>query len=125
MTLPLDAATRLAFRTLNRVVKPVVQAGPVSPPRLGGGLVLLETTGRRSGRQRQVPLVAARLGRSVFVSTVRADSQWVRNLEADAEAGVWLRGRRRPAVADVRRGPLNIVRLTLGDAEPLTAMASP
>lgn len=108
-----DVPTRLAFRTLNRVVRPLVEGGCVSPPVVGGGLVLLETTGRISGVTRQVPLAATRVGDDVFVSTVRSDSQWVRNLEHDPAAGVWIGGERRPARASVRRGPLNVVRLGL------------
>jgi hypothetical protein len=41
----------------------------------------------------------------------------MRNLEADPEAGVWIAGRRRSAVADVRRGPLSVVRLLLRDPD--------
>ena len=108
-----DAGSRIGFRALNRLVHPIARSGSFSPPPAGGGLVLLETTGRTSGLPRQVPLMATRLGDRVTVSTVRADSQWMRNLEADPEASVWISGRRRPAVADVRRGPLSVVQLTL------------
>lgn len=109
--------SRAAFRALNRFVQPIARLGPFSPPAAGGGLVLLETTGRISGLPREVPLMATRLGDRVMVSTVRGGAQWVRNLEADPEAGVWINGRRRPATADVRRGPLSIVRLALGNAD--------
>ncbi len=77
---------------------------------------LVEATGRRSGLPRQVPLVAGRVGNSLVVSTVRADSQWLRNLEADPRVRVWLAGRARSATASVRRGRLNIATLTLSVA---------
>jgi len=76
---------------------------------------VLETTGRRTGRPRPVPVLSARLGNRLTVSTVRSDSQWIRNIEADPNVAVWLGGRPRQAVANVRRGPLNTVRLDLVD----------
>ncbi len=90
---------------------PLVRAGVGSPLPLGFGLVVLETTGRRSGVVRPVPVVAFRAGRRVTVSTVRADSQWVKNLEAGSDAAIWRNGTRREVTADVQRGPLNVVTL--------------
>lgn len=106
-------SVRRTFGQLNRVVAPLVRAGAASPWVLGGGLVLLETTGRRSGLVRQVPVVASRIGDRITVSTVRSDSQWLRNLEADPAASVWLGGRRRAVRARVSRGPVNVTTLTL------------
>lgn len=99
------------FRTLNRVVLPLVRAGFGSPLPLGFGLVVLETTGRRSGATRSVPVVAFRAGRRVTVSTVRPHSQWVKNLEADSDAAIWRNGTRHTVTAEVQRGPLNVVTL--------------
>jgi hypothetical protein len=88
---------------INQALTPLVRAGAVSPWPLGTGLVLLEVTGRRTGRLHTVPLVCTDYGAFQVVSTVRAHSQWVRNLAAAPEAGLWLRGRRRDVIATVYR----------------------
>ena len=105
--------TRTAFRTLNSVVKPAVIAGAGNPFPVGGGAIVLEVTGRVSGEQRQVPLLATRLGDKLMVSTVRSDSQWLRNIEADPNVVVHLYGKRRAATAEVTRGTLNVVAISL------------
>ena len=61
------------FRTLNRVVEPMVRAGFGSPRIVPGGLIVLETLGRKSGRKVRTPLVATRLGGHVVVAEARAD----------------------------------------------------
>lgn len=105
--------TQEAFRALNRVVLPAVKAGLLSPLPVGAGLVVLETTGRSSGLPRQVPLLAARVGPYVAVSTVRTSSQWVRNAQAEPRVAVWVCGQRRPGTATVDNGLLQLARVRL------------
>lgn len=106
-------ATQAAFRLLNSVVQPAVRAGLANPLPVGAGAIVLETTGRVSGKKRPVPLLATRVCNTLVVSTVRADSQWLKNLEADPAVTLWLNGKQRDATAKVSRGPLSFVTLTL------------
>lgn len=110
---PKPDASQKAFRALNKVVVPSVRAGVGNPLPVGGGAIILETIGRTSGLGRRVPLLAARLGDRLVVSTVRGDSQWVRNIEADSAVTVWLYGKARPFTAVVNRGAITSVVLTL------------
>ncbi len=90
------------FRTLNRVVEPLVRAGVGSPRMAPGGFIVLETVGRKSGRMRRTPLAATRFGGYVLVATVRGSrSQWVLNLAAQPRTRYWLGGRAREARAFV------------------------
>lgn len=107
-TLLPDTVARLAFRTLNSVVKPTLATGIGNPLPIGVGAVVVETTGRVSGEPRQVPLLSMRLGDRIVVSTVRSDSQWLANLEAEPSARVQLQGKFRDAKSSVTRGPLNV-----------------
>ncbi len=87
---------------LNRVVEPLVRAGLGSPRLAPGGLIVLETVGRRSGQRRRSPLAATRIGRHVIVGTFRGGrSQWVRNLAAKPRARYWAGGRPHEARAFV------------------------
>ena len=57
-------------------------------------MVLLETTGAKSGLPRHVPLLATVLEGCLFVGTARgARSQWLRNLRAEPRVRYWLAGR--------------------------------
>lgn len=121
--------TRLGFRALNRFVRPLVERGVGNPAPIGAGPVVVETTGRRSGLPRSVPLLALRWGDSLVVSTVRKDSQWLANLAAEPSATVRLLGRDRPVVAELgEAGPLRTARLVLVDgpsARPATSSPAP
>ena len=88
------------FRTLNAFVEPMVRVGWGSPWIAPTGLIVLETTGRRSGRQHRTPVVATEIQGHVLVSTVRGDrSEWIKNMRATPEVCYWLRGQLREATA--------------------------
>jgi deazaflavin-dependent oxidoreductase (nitroreductase family) len=90
------------FRSLNRVVEPLVRVGVGSPRIAPTGLIVLETRGRRTGQRRRSPLAATRIGHHVLVATFRGDrSQWVQNLAAEPRTRFWLGGRARDARAFV------------------------
>lgn len=105
--------SQAGFRALNSVVKPAVQAGAANPLPVGFGAVVLETIGRKSGLPREVPLLAKRFGNTLVVTTVRSNSLWIKNIEADPNVAVHLLGTRREGTATVRRGPLNVVTISL------------
>ena len=88
------------FRTLNAFVEPAVQMGFGSPWIVPLGAVVLETTGRRSGRSYRTPVLAAEIEGHLLVSTVRASrSQWIKNTRAHPDVRYWLRGQEREATA--------------------------
>ena len=83
------------FRAVNAIVEPALRDGTFAPVLAGtSGPVVVETLGRKSGLARCTPLIATRLaGGTLVVSTYRgARSEWVRNLAANHEASVGIRG---------------------------------
>jgi deazaflavin-dependent oxidoreductase (nitroreductase family) len=93
------------FRFLNRWLEPQIRAGLGSPRLAPGGLIVLETRGRKTGRLVRVPLVATRIQGFVLVGTFRGGrSQWPKNLAAHPEVRFWLGGRARPALATLISG---------------------
>lgn len=100
-----ESIQRRAFRALNAVARPSIQRGFGSPCLTPWGLVVLEHTGRKSGKEHASPLLALRLGSRVVVTTFRTErSHWVRNLEKQPEAHLWLNGERRAVRAIVLQG---------------------
>jgi F420H(2)-dependent quinone reductase len=74
----------------------------------GSDIVLLTTTGRRSGRRRTVPLMALREGEDFFVVSSGAgmdrQPEWWLNLQADPQAEIEVRGKSQPVVASALAG---------------------
>ncbi len=59
------------------------------------GLIVLETTGHKTGLPRRVPLLPGRMGGHVVVSTIRVrQSQWLRNVLQTPHVQYWLRGQK-------------------------------
>jgi deazaflavin-dependent oxidoreductase (nitroreductase family) len=93
---PACAVEAQFFRLLNRIVEPRVRAGWGSFRSVPGGLIVLETTGRKTGRRSRMPLAAVRMNGYTLVSTFRGDrSGWVRNLAAHPDCRYWVGGRPR------------------------------
>ncbi|MEO6821297.1 MAG: nitroreductase family deazaflavin-dependent oxidoreductase, partial [Candidatus Nanopelagicales bacterium] len=105
------ASTRGGAWTFARVLPPVDRAvdqfskGRTSVPRLLAGLpiVMITTTGRKSGQARTTPLIAVPAGPDLAVIGTRfgqaATPAWVLNLEADARAVLEHAGHRCEVVA--------------------------
>jgi deazaflavin-dependent oxidoreductase (nitroreductase family) len=103
--------TRPLWRIGNRIEAFQLRRFGFSPMSLlnKGSVLLIETTGRRSGRPRFAPVGYWRDADGAFVVGGGAAGQtrtpdWVANLRAEPKAAVWLRRTRIPAVADELRG---------------------
>jgi deazaflavin-dependent oxidoreductase (nitroreductase family) len=79
----------------------VIQKGVANPlMRLVPSQTLLETTGRKSGQLRRTPLGGSRIGDQFwFVSEFGEKSQYVRNITANPNVRLRLRGRWHNGVA--------------------------
>jgi deazaflavin-dependent oxidoreductase (nitroreductase family) len=83
---------------------------------VGSGLVLVETKGRKTGVRRTTPVFAQRVGNTLIVSTVRGNSQWIRNVLADKNPEVFVDKRSRAVKVSSRRiGTWTVLRLQLVD----------
>jgi hypothetical protein len=78
---------------MRRLVNPVVRTIARSPAaRWTGELLVLEFTGRRTGRQLSVPVLGRRHGDALYALT---DGTWALNFSGGAPVRVTSRGRRR------------------------------
>ena len=100
-------STFLSARVFNRLVLAAARAGLPTPT-----VVILETTGRRSGLPRQVPVTRMTEGDTVWIVTEHGRrAGYVRNIEADPEVRVRVGRRWRSGRAEI-----------LGPAETVPAM---
>jgi hypothetical protein len=88
------------IRLVNPILRPLLRS-PLAA-RLGEGLVLLEFTGRRSGRAYAFPLMATRDGDDLLVATGKP---WKHNLQGGVPAAVVVGGRRQRVIADLVEDP--------------------
>jgi deazaflavin-dependent oxidoreductase (nitroreductase family) len=90
-------STFLSARLLNPLVRAAARAGLPLP-----GYVLLETTGRRSGQPRQVPVGKARQGDTLWVVAEHGlRAGYVKNIQADPRVRVRIGRRWRTGKAQV------------------------
>lgn len=92
--MPNDTRDRVTTFFQKRVANPVMRRLPIQ--------TLLETTGRKSGEPRRTPLGGSRVGDQFwFVSEFGEKSQYVKNIEANPNVRVRLRGRWHNGVAQL------------------------
>src|SRR4051794_31739686 len=98
--------TRPLFRIGNRIEAFELRHLGTSPLSLlnPGSVLVLETTGRRTGRRRWAPVAYWQDAAGAFVigggaAGMTVDPDWVRNLRAGPDAAVWIRRLRIAIVA--------------------------
>jgi deazaflavin-dependent oxidoreductase (nitroreductase family) len=89
-------STFASHRLLNPFVKAAARAGLPLP-----GLVILETTGRRSGQKRRTPVGKALEGETLWVLAEHRRGGYVRNIEANPRVRVRIGTRWREGTAQV------------------------
>jgi deazaflavin-dependent oxidoreductase (nitroreductase family) len=97
-------STFLSAKVFNRVVKAAVRLGLPTP-----SVVILETTGRRSGEPRRVPVTRLLEGDTLWIVTEHGrKAAYVRNIEANPDVRVRVGRRWRSGRAEVL-GPATTV----------------
>ncbi len=87
-----DLRDRITNQFQRRVANPLMRRLPIQ--------TLLETTGRKSGQPRRTPLGGSKVGNEFwFVSEFGETSQYVKNIKANPNVRVRLRGRWHNGVA--------------------------
>ncbi len=78
-------------------------------PLVGRFVLLLTTTGRKSGLRRVTPLVYERRGQTIFVASARgASADWLRNIQANPRVDVRMGARQFKGLAEVCNDPEEI-----------------
>ncbi|GAB5451308.1 MAG: hypothetical protein Hals2KO_16360 [Halioglobus sp.] len=113
------------FRNLNKVVEPAVRRGVGSPGFSPAALIVLESTGFKSGAQRRTPLLSVAAGPYRVVSTVRGDrSFWVKNLINQPRVNYFISGNPRAAQALVITGGELVTPTDIEEFPLLSALVS-
>jgi hypothetical protein len=86
----------VAYKVINPIIGLLLRS-PLHGP-LGERLLLLEYTGRRSGKRFRIPVAYVREGKKLLLAT---ESRWKANFRGGAPVKVWLDGGRRPAFAEL------------------------
>lgn len=116
MVTSFPALERTLFRSLNALVEPAVRRGVASSRLLPVSLIVLESTGFKSGSARRTPLWSIAVGPYRVISTARGDrSFWVKNLQKTPQARYFIGGKPRSASALV---------VSNGISEPLSDTSS-
>ena len=93
-------STFLSAKVFNRLVKAAVRLGLPTP-----SVVILETTGRRSGEPRRVPVTRLIEGDTLWIVTEHGRrAAYVRNIEADPNVRVRVGRRWRAGTARILEG---------------------
>ena len=78
------------YRTLDTILRPIASSGVAAPGVWPVGLIVLETTGWRSGRSHRTPVLATAVGNRLLVTTYRGRrSHWVQNLLRNPDLRYW------------------------------------
>jgi deazaflavin-dependent oxidoreductase (nitroreductase family) len=85
-----------AYKVINPVMGHLLRS-PLHGP-IGKRLLLLEYTGRKSGKRFRLPVGYVRAGNELLLAT---QSRWRANFRGGAPVRVWLDGKRRPAFAEL------------------------
>lgn len=100
MVASLTSLERNLFRSVNALVEPAVRRGVASSCLLPVSMIVLESTGFKSGSPRRTPLWSLGVGPYRVIGTVRGErSFWVKNLQKRQQVRYFIGGRARSATA--------------------------
>ena len=94
-----------------KIMKPLNQylASRASQKRMSHMVLLLMTTGRKSGMERVTPLQYEELDGAYYIGSARgAEADWYRNLVAQPNVEIEVCGERRPALAETVSDPKRV-----------------
>lgn len=112
MPSPMQQLEKQVFDRLNSLVVPLLMEGIGSSNIPPASLVVLESTGHKSGKTRKTPMWSLKLGRCRLVGTARGKrSFWVKNLYAQGDTRYFIAGEQVAASAIVLAPHFNNIHL--------------